>query len=78
VTETAAPPSPTAAETIVPVAGATAAAVTVSTAADTHCRSVAEQRKRDAAANEYDETMQQTIFDGTYKNCIDWDSAHRN
>jgi len=67
-----------AAETLVPVTGVAAATVAVSAAADAHCKNVAQQRKRDAAANDYDDSMQQTIFDGTYKNCIDWASAHRN
>jgi len=53
-----------------------AAAVPVSTVADARCKAVAGQRKSDAAVNGYDDGMQQQIFDGTYKNCMDWAARH--
>jgi hypothetical protein len=61
-----------------PAAGIASAAATASEAQEAHCRTVAEQRKRDAAANDYDEPMQQAIFDGTLKNCMDWAAQHGN
>jgi hypothetical protein len=48
----------------------------VSAATDAHCKTVAGQRKKDAAVNGYDDDMQQHIFDGTYKNCLDWAVQH--
>jgi hypothetical protein len=57
-------------------AAAAAAASPVSAAADARCKAVAGQRKSDAAVNGYDDGMQQQIFDGTYKNCMDWAARH--
>lgn len=53
-----------------------AAPAAVSAATDTHCKAVAGQRKKDAAVNGYDDDMQQHVFDGTYKNCLDWAAQH--
>jgi hypothetical protein len=71
----AAPSPPNEVTTI--IQGAAAAAPTaVSAATDSHCKAVAGQRKKDAAVNGYDDDMQQNIFDGTYKNCLDWAAQH--
>jgi hypothetical protein len=57
-------------------AGVAGAAPPISAAADARCKAVAGQRKSDAAVNGYDDGMQQQIFDGTYKNCMDWAARH--
>ena len=43
---------------------------------DAHCQAVAHQRSTDARANGYTFEMAQTIYDGTYRDCIAWDSQH--
>jgi hypothetical protein len=48
----------------------------VSPAAEAHCKSVAQQRKQDAEANGYEDDLQQQVFDGTYKNCMEWEEKH--
>lgn len=44
---------------------------------DAHCRAVARQRAADAGANGYSLEMENTIYAGTYKDCVSWDTAHR-
>jgi len=53
-----------------------AVATTTPNAVDAHCQAVAHQRATDARANGYSFGMAQTIYDGTYKNCVAWDSQH--
>jgi hypothetical protein len=48
----------------------------LSPATEAHCRSVAQQRKDDAAANEYDDDMQEQIYKGTFTNCMNWAQQH--
>lgn len=72
------PATPAVAAPAAPVVGIASGAIAVSAAQEAHCRSVAEQRKSDAAANEYDDDMQQAIFDGTLKNCMNWAAQHGN
>jgi hypothetical protein len=57
-------------------AAAAPAAIAASPTAEAHCKDVAQQRKRDAAANGYEEDMQKQIFSGTYKTCMDWAAQH--
>ena len=66
------PPGP--APVAPPVADVAAAAIP--NAADPHCEAVAHQRSTDARANGYSFEMAQTIYDGTYRDCIAWDSQH--
>jgi hypothetical protein len=40
------------------------------------CAAAAEQRKQDAAANGYDDSLQKIIFDGAYADCVKWERAH--
>ncbi len=63
----------------VPAAAVAAAAVMapVSAASEAHCKSVADQRERDAEANGYDSDLQQQVYAGTYKTCMDWEGTHR-
>ena len=77
--EPAAPASTVTATAVVSAAGAAgtvAATSTISPAAYAHCKDVAEQRMRDAAANGYDEPTQQQVFAGTFKNCAAWAIQH--
>jgi hypothetical protein len=69
-------PSPPAGIATVVQAAAAAAPATASAATDAHCKAVAGQRKKDADVNGYDDDMQQHIFDGTYKSCLDWAAQH--
>ena len=41
-----------------------------------HCQVVARLRAADARANGYSFAMAQTIYDGTYKDCVAWDLQH--
>lgn len=41
------------------------------------CNAVAASRAEDAAANGYDEDLQQTVHDKTYADCTAWNAAHR-
>jgi hypothetical protein len=41
---------------------------------DTHCQAVARQRASDARANGYSFEMESTVYDGTYKTCVAWDT----
>ncbi|MGD0192971.1 MAG: hypothetical protein ABSD74_19710 [Rhizomicrobium sp.] len=41
-----------------------------------HCEDVAKSRAEDAAANGYDDDMQNAVHDGTYADCITWHNAH--
>jgi hypothetical protein len=43
---------------------------------DTKCVAVARQRALDARENGYDIDMENTIYQGTYKDCVAWDSRH--
>jgi len=43
---------------------------------NTHCQAVARQRAADARANGYSFEMEDLIYDGTYKDCVQWDSRH--
>ena len=43
---------------------------------NTHCQAVAHQRAADARANGYSFEMEDLIYDGTYKDCVQWDSRH--
>jgi hypothetical protein len=45
-------------------------------AIDAHCREVADQRAMDARANRYSIEMEHIIYEGTYKDCVAWDSQH--
>lgn len=45
---------------------------------DSHCQAVARQRAADARANGYRLDMETTIYDGTYKDCVAWDSSHHD
>jgi phospholipid-binding lipoprotein MlaA len=44
----------------------------------TYCSSVAQSRADDAAANGYESDMQQAVHDGVYKDCLNWQTAHRD
>jgi hypothetical protein len=43
---------------------------------DAHCVAVARQRAMDARENGYDVDMEDTIYQGTYKDCAAWDARH--
>lgn len=45
---------------------------------DSHCQAVARQRAADARANGYSLDMEKTIYDGTYQDCMAWDTSHRS
>ncbi|HEX9159588.1 MAG TPA: hypothetical protein VF835_05115 [Rhizomicrobium sp.] len=45
-------------------------------APDAHCEAVARQRADDAAANGLDRETQEVVRQGTYANCLAWDSQH--
>ena len=44
--------------------------------AQAHCLAVAKQRTDDAAANGLDGDTQKIVHDGTYRNCMNWETAH--
>lgn len=52
------------------------AAVAVPSPYSEHCKAVARQRASDARANGYSFGMADTIYDGTYKDCVAWDMQH--
>jgi hypothetical protein len=56
----------------VPTSGAT----TADRSFDAHCVAVARQRATDARANGYSIEMEDTIYQGTYKDCVAWDAQH--
>jgi hypothetical protein len=70
-----APPAPVLAPTPqrIQPASATAAAIPL---VNTHCQAVAHQRAADARANGYSFEMTDLIYDGTYKDCAQWDNRH--
>jgi hypothetical protein len=43
---------------------------------DEHCKAVAHQRAADARANGYSFGMADAVYDGTYKDCVVWDTQH--
>ena len=43
---------------------------------DEHCKAVAHQRAADARANGYSFNMADAIYDGTYQDCVAWDTQH--
>jgi hypothetical protein len=43
---------------------------------DAHCKAVARQRAADARANGYSFNMADVVYDGTYKDCVVWDTLH--
>ena len=43
---------------------------------DEHCKAVAHQRAADARANGYSFDMADEIYDGTFKDCLAWDTQH--
>jgi hypothetical protein len=43
---------------------------------DEHCKAVAHQRAADARANGYSFNMADAVYDGTYKDCVIWDTQH--
>jgi len=43
---------------------------------DAHCHAVAHQRAADARANGYSIEMEETVYQGTYKDCMSWESQH--
>jgi hypothetical protein len=43
---------------------------------DAHCKAVAHQRAADARANGYSFSMADVVYDGTYKDCVVWDTLH--
>jgi hypothetical protein len=69
-------PNPPAEVTTLTHGAVAAASAGVSAAVDAHCTAVATQRRKDAGVNGYDDDMQQRLFDGTYKNCVDWAAQH--
>jgi hypothetical protein len=44
--------------------------------AQAHCLVVAKHRADDAAANGLDRDTQKIVHDGTYTNCMNWETAH--
>ena len=72
------PPAPVvaAAPAIAAPAPEAVSAVPPPSPVDVHCRAVAHQRSADAHANGYTFAMAQTIYDGTYKDCVAWNSQH--
>ena len=44
---------------------------------DTHCRAVAHQREADARANGFSFEMSDLVYEGTYKDCVAWQTQHR-
>jgi hypothetical protein len=69
-----APPTPIPAQTpAIEAASATPPAIPL---VNTHCQAVAHQRAADARANGYSFEMEDLIYDGTYKDCVQWDSRH--
>jgi hypothetical protein len=76
----AAPPVVAAAPVVVPrpVAppAAEVAAVAPPSPYNAHCKAVAHQRAADARANGYTFDMADVIYDGTYKDCLAWDTRH--
>jgi len=43
---------------------------------DTYCASLAKSRTEDAAINGYDDDTQRAVHDGTYKDCVAWQTTH--
>lgn len=64
------PPQPPQPSTPAPEEGAAANPV------NAHCDAVARQRAADARANGYSFKMETVVYDGTYKDCVAWDSEH--
>lgn len=52
------------------------AAVAAPSPYEQHCKAVAHQRAADARANGYSFEMADTIYDGTFKDCVTWDTQH--
>ena len=74
-----APPPVVAAAPVVtpqPLATPVTEMAAVATPYDEHCKAVARQRAADARANGYSFDMADTVYDGTYKDCVAWDSQH--
>lgn len=44
---------------------------------DARCRELAQERADDARFRNYDAAVQNTVFQGTYKDCIAFDEQHR-
>jgi hypothetical protein len=48
----------------------------VEAAADTHCRDIAREHKREAYFQGEDEATQREVYDRSYAACQAWDAAH--
>jgi hypothetical protein len=46
------------------------------TARNARCDDLAKSRAADAAANGYDDDIQKAVHDGSYADCVSWQSAH--
>jgi hypothetical protein len=57
-------------------ASASVATTTAQSVGNEDCRAVATARADDAAANGYDDDLQQVVHDKTYADCMAWNAAH--
>ena len=53
------------------------AAPAPSAAVDAHCKYLGKLRAGDAAFQGEDPDTQEAVYNGTYRDCIAWDAAHR-
>lgn len=60
----------------VAVSGASTGAPAIPPGIATYCTSLAKSRAEDAAINGYDDDTQRAVHDGTYKDCVAWQTTH--
>jgi hypothetical protein len=61
-----------------PAVTAARAAPAPSAAIDAHCKYLAKLRAGDAAFQGEDPDTQEAVYNGTYRDCVAWDAAHRS
>jgi hypothetical protein len=70
------PPAPSESEP--PAVTAARAAPAPSATVNAHCKNLAKLRASDAAFQGEDPDTQKAVYNGTYRNCVAWDAAHRS
>lgn len=80
--ETAAPESPAAATAAVPsgppAVSAARSSAPPSAVVSARCKHLARLRAGDAAFQGEDPDTQEAVYNGTYRDCVAWDAAHRS
>ena len=76
VAASAAPAAPAKSEP--PAVTAARSAPPPSAAVSTHCKTLAKLRAGDAAFQGEDSDTQTAVYNGTYRDCVAWDAAHRS